>query len=196
MPHLQIDERLSVHVTENAHHSNQVPMQNRSEMKWNKLKYHKFVLADLSTSKMVHKSTRATLDRSDIVYCTNLCDIFMDQSAIFQFRKCLHILFHCSWLLWRFVSDGLFSIGKQFEIVSNQKYSTTKKKKIFYNFLFQLSWFITFYPCVMNIWVAKEISCRKYVENRSNHHVYMEHVVWLVINTSSIQSIDFSLFYK
>lgn len=67
-----------------------------------------FSLVDLSTLEMVHKSTRTTLDRTDIVYCADLCDIFMDQSIIFQFGKCIHLLFHSSWLLWRLVARSFF----------------------------------------------------------------------------------------
>lgn len=57
---------------------------------------HVLALTDLSTLAMVYESAGATLDCSDTVHCTDLCNIFVDQLIVFQFRKCLHILFHSS----------------------------------------------------------------------------------------------------
>lgn len=53
-----------------------------------------FSLTDLPAPTMVHQSARATLDRPNTVHRTNLRDILMDQFAVFQLGKRLHLLFH------------------------------------------------------------------------------------------------------
>lgn len=55
-----------------------------------------FLFKDLSTPTMVHESARTTLDRSNTVHRTDLRDILMDQFAVFQLGKRLHLLFHHS----------------------------------------------------------------------------------------------------
>lgn len=49
----------------------------------------------------------------------------------------------------------------------------------FFSFIQHSSYTISF-RCVMNIWAAKEISCRKSEESQSNHPACMAHVVWAV----------------
>lgn len=55
-----------------------------------------YLIPDLSTLAMVYKSARATLDRSNTIHRADLRDILVDQLIVFQLRKCLYILFHCS----------------------------------------------------------------------------------------------------
>lgn len=52
---------------------------------------------------MVHKSTRTKMDCTNIVHCSNICNIFMDKFTVFQFRKCVCVFFHRKRLLRRFV---------------------------------------------------------------------------------------------
>lgn len=41
--------------------------------------------ADLSTFTLVYKSSRTTLDCAHLIHCPHICDIFLDQSIVFQF---------------------------------------------------------------------------------------------------------------
>lgn len=132
-----------------------------------------FLCLDLSTLKMVHESAGTTLDCANTIHCADLCDIFMDQSIIFQFGKCIHLLFHCSWLLWRLVIVcHALGIPLYFSLNERERFSffgntfDTLPINLHCCLFFQLSWYITFYLSVMSIWAVKGTLCRKFVESQ------------------------------
>lgn len=51
-------------------------------------------LLDIPPFEMVYKSCRTKMDCQDFVYCTYLCNIFLDQPSFLQFRKLLCIFLH------------------------------------------------------------------------------------------------------
>lgn len=44
------------------------------------------------------------MDCSNIIHRSDLCNLFLDQFTVFQFRKCIHLFFHRTRLLWRWGS--------------------------------------------------------------------------------------------
>lgn len=59
--------------------------------------------------------------------------------------------------------------------------TTTKHNTEFFFFSpIQHSSYTISFRCAMNIWAAKEISCRKSEESQSNHPACMARVVWAV----------------